>query len=83
MPVINNRVSSAGEYFVKEELLTVQDSRSNAKSDVTQENLRPVRGVSRSQRSVAQHVKGKKIEGLDSSSQGKWIFQDTCNINVQ
>ena len=83
MPVINSRVLSAGQYFVKEELLSVQDSGSNAKSEVTPENFRPVRGVSRSERSDAQHIEGKKIKVLDSSSQGKWIFHDACNINVQ
>jgi len=83
VPVINSRVSSAGEYFVKEELFSVQDSAgSNAKSEVTPENFRPVRGVSRSERSVAQHLEGRKIEVLDASSQGKWIFHETCNVNV-
>ena len=66
--------SFAGEYFVKEELLSVQDSGSNAMSEVTPENFRR---ASRSERRVAQHLEGKKIELLDSSSQGKWIFHDT------
>ena len=70
MTVTNRRISTDGEYFVKEELSSAQDSGSNAKGEVTPENFRSVRGVSRSERRVAQHPEGKKIEVLHASSQG-------------
>lgn len=75
-PVINSRVSSAGEYFVKEGLFSVQDPGSNAKSEVTLENSRPIiiRDASRPERRVIQHLEDEKIEVLDTSSQGKWIL---------
>lgn len=62
---------------------SVQDSGSNAKSEVTSEYSQPIRNVLRSKsskRSVSQHLEGKKIEVLDALSQGKLMFHDTVHV---
>ncbi|XP_078342221.1 uncharacterized protein LOC144628044 isoform X2 [Oculina patagonica] len=74
--VINNRKTSAGEYFVQDGPLNVQGFRSKPGSEYNTQNgnnnlesHRITRDASRLQRSVIQHVDDEKLEVPNTSSQ--------------